>query len=71
MARKRISQEDAEEKALERLMSMGLGLRWSVFYRNEGRVNWVFKFRGGFPPEEYLVWVNGTDGHISKCVQLK
>ena len=71
MARKRISQIDAEEIALEALQSMDRGLRWSVYRRSEGRVNWVFEFRGGFPSAEYLIWVNGTDGHISKCVQLK
>ena len=70
---KGISQEDAEEKAREKLISdTGWG-RWEVFYKTSGRVNWVFKFRGGLGDleREYLVWVNRTDGNFSKFERLK
>jgi len=70
---KGISQKEAEETALKELDKMGWGMGWKAFYKTSGRVNWVFKFKGGgFPVEKrYLVWVNRTDGQISKFAQLE
>ena len=69
---KGISKEKAEETALEELNKMGWGMGWKAFYKTGGRVNWVFKFSGGdINKKTYLVWVNRTDGQVSKFVQLK
>ena len=70
---KGISQEDAEEKAREMVESETGGWRQWEITRTEGCVNWVFKFRGGLgeSTREYLVWVNRTDGHISKFKRLE
>lgn len=73
MTKNGISQEDAEEKARERLISETRFGSWEVFYKTSGPVNWVFKFRGGFGEweREYLVWVNRTDGSFSRFKQLE
>ena len=72
MAKKGISQEDAEEKAREKLASEAHWVEWDVT-RTSRSVNWVFKFRGGLgeSEREYLVWVNRTDGNFSKFERLK
>jgi len=64
--------EDAEEKALEKLISETHWDEWDIT-RTSGRVNWVFKFRGGLgnSGREYLVWVNRTDGNFSKFERLE